>query len=262
MPEVKYSMLAASAVLLTATLTILWRQRQKRHGRKSDMVLCFGDSLTEGYHGVWRNARNSPKSNEIDALREVKAVKLHPYCIFLGECLADAANDFSPQRRARYAAHRAWSNWTTDQLLPMLRREINAGPWRCCVILAGSNDILLGHPPSEVLERIRALWKVCDEQSLPVVVIPNPPAELWYHGWTEQGDESGKQRAKERSRAMAELSRLVEAAAVEEGRAVTPIMKQVGNGLEFFFDDALHLSPAGSDEMGWRVFSTIQTSDL
>lgn len=192
-------------------------------------------------------------------------MRLHPYCLRLGDLLADASGDSTIQRRARHAVHRAWSGWTAEQLLPMLQRELVAGPWRCCVILVGSNDICFGAPADVALERIRALWRACDEEGVPVVVVPNPPADLRFHGLVNPGDEAGEKRALERIQAMDELGQLVVEAAAADGRAATPIVRQGDDACleqDCLWDDCIHFSPAGSDKLGELVFDAIVTAGL
>ena len=105
--------LAAAAAASVAALIVLRRKSKpckdaQGRTRKDAPVLCFGDSLTEGYHGVWIHPTYSPPSNPNDPAKETEAMKLHPYALRLGDRLADQAGDDTPQRRARYACCRAW----------------------------------------------------------------------------------------------------------------------------------------------------------
>jgi lysophospholipase L1-like esterase len=274
---------AAATVAITDSLLALleaWRRKEETPEEQAARaaaaepnhciaplpVLCFGDSLTEGYCGVWRHPRYSPESNPDDPQQETAAMRLHPYCLKLGDLLADAAGDHTPQRRARFAVHRAWNGWTAEQLLPMLQRELRAGPWRCVVVLAGSNDVCGGAAAEVVLRRLRALWEACDSAGVRVVVVPTPPAALKYHGWVNPpGDAAGEAKAAERTAALAALGELVAAAAAAEGRPVTPILRQ-GDDLctdhDWLWDDCLHLSPRGSDKLGELVFDAITAAGL
>ena len=105
--------LAAAAAASVAAFLVLRRKSKpckdaQGRTRKDAPVLCFGDSLTEGYHGVWIHPTYSPPSNPNDPAKETEAMKLHPYALRLGDRLADQAGDDTPQRRARYACCRAW----------------------------------------------------------------------------------------------------------------------------------------------------------
>ena len=257
--NVALAALGGAAGALAATLLYL---RQRRFGARKDApVLCFGDSLTCGYHGVWVHPSYSPKTNPDDPARETEAVRLKPYAIRLDEKLAAQAGSQSPQRDL-FAVHRGYSGWTAEQLLPALRRELRAGPWRCAVVFAGSNDVVFGEAAEAALDRIRALWRACDDARIPVVVVPNPPADLRYHGWvTAGGTAEGLARAEARKGAMVALGALVRAAAAAEGRPAVPILVQ-DEAHARHWDDCLHLSPAGSDHLGELVFDAIARSGL
>ena len=262
----------AAALLVAGVASAALFLRKRKQSESADQerngtcpVLCFGDSLTEGYHGVWKHPRYSPAGNPDHPAEETVAMRLHPYCLKLGDCLADAAGDGTPSRRARHAIHRAWNGWTADELLAMLRRELMAGPWRCCVILAGSNDVVFGVSVEETLRRIRCLWKLCDEAGVPVVVVPNPPAALQYHGWVNPGTAEGIERAAQRTKALIELGKEVEKAAAAEKRPCTPIIYQGDDECrdnDQYWDDCLHFSPAGSDKLGQLVFTAITAAGL
>ena len=295
--------LAAAAAASLAAFLVLRRKSKpckdaQGRTRKDAPVLCFGDSLTEGYHGVWIHPTYSPPSNPNDPAKETEAMKLHPYALRLGDRLADQAGDDTPQRRARYACCRAWkpgqkfveptstrayairaetdarvrdrsrdpsrkfprrwNGWTAEDLKPMLARELRAGPWRCAVILAGSNDVVFGAAPDVALERIRALWRMCDAAGVPVVVVANPPADLTHHGWVTKGGTDFSCAAA-RTAAMAALGATVEQAAA--GRPTVAAMPQ-DDAHAAHWDDCLHFSPAGSDALGDRVFAAIAAAGL
>lgn len=125
--------------------------------RRSQPVLCFGDSITEGYHNIWPHPTFAPATRVLprDVLQNEHAALLcHPYSIALGRMLSqDACDDAEGYKGSlRYARARGFSGWTAAELLPALRRSLNEGPWRCAVIMAVSTsaarhcDIFPLHP--------------------------------------------------------------------------------------------------------------------
>ena len=105
---------AAAAGAAVAAAVTLWLTRSRRHtiGRSRrqsaaaavEPVLCFGDSLTEGYSNIWQHPVFGP-SNPDDPAQEMTRPRLHPYSIQLGARLAaDAADDAAGYASAlRYA---------------------------------------------------------------------------------------------------------------------------------------------------------------
>ena len=96
---------AAAGAAVAAAVT-LWLTRSHRQSASAavEPVLCFGDSLTEGYHNIWQHPVFGP-SNPDDPAQEMTRLRLHPYSIQLGARLAaDAADDDAGYASAlRYA---------------------------------------------------------------------------------------------------------------------------------------------------------------
>ena len=97
---------AAAAGAAVAAAVTLWLTRSRRQSASAavEPVLCFGDSLTEGYHNIWQHPVFGP-SNPDDPAQEMTRLRLHPYSIQLGARLAaDAADDDAGYASAlRYA---------------------------------------------------------------------------------------------------------------------------------------------------------------
>lgn len=97
---------AAAAGAAVAAAVTLWLTRSRRQSASAavEPVLCFGDSLTEGYHNIWQHPVFGP-TNPDDPAQEMTRLRLHPYSIQLGARLAaDAADDDAGYASAlRYA---------------------------------------------------------------------------------------------------------------------------------------------------------------
>ena len=160
---------------------------------RSYPVLCFGDSITEGYHNIWphpTNApgrRNFPEDGSAWHAHEHSRLLLKPYAIHLGYLLAADVGDCDSGYSAslRYARARGFSGWTAEELLPELRRSLREGAWRCAVIMAGVNDVLrdgVVDVPT-LLARIEQLFRACDEAGVRVVALTPLECDMANHGW-------------------------------------------------------------------------------
>jgi len=224
-------------------------------------VLCFGDSLTAGYHGVWQHPTFGPTNQGANELIDSDRVRYHPYAARLGARLAqDAGQPPAVDAALRFAECRAYSGWTALDLLPKLRAELAMpGRWRAVVILAGSNDVLLaGRTAAEALTHVGALHAACDDAKVPVVVIVNSGVDIAH--FTPVPAEKKEAAAK----AMVELSEGVAARAAEEGRAVVDarVLLPVDDAHAELWDDSLHYSPAGSQKLGDAVYEVLKAAGL
>ena len=124
---------AAGAAVAAAVTLWLTRCRRRRAGRAAavEPVLCFGDSLTEGYSNIWQHPVFGP-SHPDDPAQEMARLRFHPYSIQLGARLAADAGEAGGGYAAalRYACCRAYSGWTAEELLPRLGRALDEGLWR------------------------------------------------------------------------------------------------------------------------------------
>lgn len=221
-------------------------------------VLCFGDSLTEGYHNIWPHKTLAPHRTlpaDVEG-NEHTQLLCHPYSIKLGQLLAADVGDGAGGYMAslRYARVRAYSGWTSEELLPVLGRSLREGPWRCAVIMAGINDIIKERASaSTVLRRLEDLCAACEAAGVPVVLLTNLEADL--------GEFFGPDDVGERTAALTELAegvrrmRSERRVLIAEARAALPLEPAL-------FDDALHLSSAGSDKLGEIVFQSIKFHGL
>ena len=204
--------------------------------RRALPVLCFGDSLTEGYHGVWTHPAYSPAANPNGD--EIASVRLRPYSIRLGHRLAGDVGDAGEGYKAslRYACVRAYSGWTAEELLPALRAALREQPWRAACILAGSNDIILaGEDAITARSRVERLHEACDAAGVPVVVLTNLDADLTHHGMVP-ADQAATRR-----HALEELATVLGRSGrpIADVRAALPLSAA-------HFDDCMHPSPEGA----------------
>jgi len=249
----------ASSLLLSFRARL---QYQPSDSNRSQPVLCFGDSITEGYHNIWPHegvASHRKPAADMNA-NEHKQLLCHPYAIRLGQLLAadvcDGAGGYKDS--LRYARARGYSGWTAQELLPVLRRALREGPWRCVVIMAGANDVLWeGASARTVLARLDELYEACDEAGVPVVALTN--IELDFAELLSSGilpDEAARVERTETLAAVAGgVMQIKGRRVVADARAALPFGAA-------FFDDAIHPSAAGSDRLGEVVFRAIKGHGL
>lgn len=228
--------------------------------RRSLPVLCFGDSLTEGYHGVWIHPEFSPADRvPFDGSgHEIGHVRFRPYGVRLGAALASDAADGAEGYKAalRYAVTRAYSGFTAEALQPMLGAALRERPWRCACILAGTNDVVLeGADASTVLSRIEALHDACDQAGLPVIAVTLPDADLKHHGMVPPAE------AEERRAVLAAVAEGIARSCRRRKRPLADARADLPLGPELY-DDCLHPSPAGSDKLAECLYDAIHQHRL
>jgi lysophospholipase L1-like esterase len=227
--------------------------------RRSLPVLCFGDSITEGYHGIWPHPTFAPEREEFPDERfqvhEHLRLRCHPYAIHLGASLAKDVGDAADGYKAslRYARARGFSGWTAAELLPELRRSLREGGWRCAVILAGCNDVLLEGvtDPKVVLSRIDLLYDACDAAGVPVIGVTNLDVDTPHHGMVPP---EMQQLYKDTLAAVAEG---VAARCHAQGRPLVDARRALPL-CEEFFDDSIHPSPVGAHRLADEVHTAIR----
>jgi lysophospholipase L1-like esterase len=224
--------------------------------RRSLPVLCFGDSLTEGYHGVWVHPEFSPPSNTNGD--EVNNVRFRPYAARLGHRLAVDVNDATEGYKAclRYACTRAYSGFTAEELLPQLRAALRERHWRAVCILAGSNDVVLqGVSAETALARLRQLHEACDAAGVPVVAVTPPDADTAYHGLVPS--EVAETRRQTLAQLSADLTALCarQKRPLADARAALPLCAD-------HYDDCMHLSAIGSDALADVVYQVLHRNRL
>ena len=255
---------AAGAAVAAAVTLWLTRCRRRRAGRAAavEPVLCFGDSLTEGYSNIWQHPVFGP-SHPDDPAQEMARLRFHPYSIQLGARLAADAGEAAGGYAAalRYACCRAYSGWTAEELLPRLCRALDEGPWRACVLLAGDNDIIMqGTSAATAYRRVGALIDECDRAGVRCVVALNPDADLAHNGVVPAAE------AEPRRQAIAALAAALRERCEREGRpcvdlrAVLPLGREPAEQRRNaeLWDDGLHFSPRGSDRVGDAVYEVMR----
>ena len=228
---------------------------------RSYPVLCFGDSITEGYHNIWphpTNApgrRNFPEDGSAWHAHEHSRLLLKPYAIHLGYLLAADVGDCDSGYSAslRYARARGFSGWTAEELLPELRRSLREGAWRCAVIMTGVNDVLrdgVVDVPT-LLARIEQLFRACDEAGVRVVALTPLECDMANHGWVAPADVAPRQEA------LAQLAKAVKDLCKRQGRVCVDVRAALPLCAENF-DDAVHPTPAGSTKIAQAVHSAMR----
>jgi lysophospholipase L1-like esterase len=221
-------------------------------------VLCFGDSITEGYYNVWAHPEFAPQRVEgRDSVQhEVSNVRFRPYAVQLGALLASDAGDAADGYKAalRYARARAYSGWTAVELLPELHRSLREGPWRCAVILAGCNDILMENPAAEVarvLSSLEQMYSACERAGVRVLALTPLDCD------TEQHSCVPPQERDARRAALAAVADGVRASCKRHGRACVDTRAWMPLCAEHF-DDSTHPSPAGYDRLATAIHAAIR----
>lgn len=253
--------ISATAVVVSAAL--LWRRLRRPPTRcfsRSAPVLCFGDSLTEGYHNVWTHPVNSPPGRKDPPMDtwpagELDSLRMHPFSVHLGSLLARDVDQQAGGYAAalRFALCRAFSGWKATEMLGPLRRELAAGPWRAVIIQAGCNDIVQGATAAATLPHVLELHDACERAGVPVVVVPNTDADLTYHGMCADGQRQRAEMAK-----LAAMLAATKGRAVADARAAMPLDAEHAH----LYDDCLHYSPAGSKKMAEVVHAAMVAHGL
>lgn len=228
-------------------------------------VLCFGDSLTAGYHGVWHSA-HAPQSPPNPNRDELAHARFRPYSLRLGARLAAAAGlpaaEVTAASALRFAEDRAYSGWAAAELHPRLVAALHGGPWRAVVLLAGTNDIVLyGVSAEATLARVEALCSTCEDLGVPVLVVTPPDCA------TDQVGPVPKEEAPVRRACLSTFAAKLREASKARGRVVVdayrwfPAQDNVDSTSQCwsssFWDDGLHLSCKGSDVLADLVFDAL-----
>jgi len=227
--------------------------------RRSCPVLCFGDSITEGYFNIWPHPEHAPgrtlPTDRTINLNEHEKLLCHPYAIHLGLALASDAGDAAEGYKAslRYARARGFSGWTAAELLPELRRCLREGGWRCAVILAGSNDCLMEGVTDAnlILSRMDLLYEACDAAGVPVVCVTNLDVDTAHHGMVPpELQETYRSTVAAVAAGVAERAHAAGRPLVD-ARSALPLCAQ-------YYDDSLHPSPAGARKLADEVHTAIR----
>ena len=151
---------AGVAALGALAFALLQRQSRKNSkGGKEAPVLCFGDSITQGYHGIWQHPTFGPRSGKANA-DELINILLHPYAWRLGALLATSAGAASDPAACdgitslKFAEMHAFSGWTAEAIIyalsnprssshphyypPPLHRRCCRACARCCAPARGA----------------------------------------------------------------------------------------------------------------------------
>jgi lysophospholipase L1-like esterase len=252
--------LAAAAAAAAAVCAWLWRRQRRQLYSRLAPVLCFGDSITEGYMGIWHHPTFAPARSDPTEWPsgELEPLRLHPYAIHLGAALSAEAGEAGGGYKTAlcHAVARAYSGWTAAEMLAALTRELAAGPWRAVVICAGSNDVVLGASAEATLPLVRALHAACDRHGVPVVVVPNPDCDMAHHGLCK---DPARQRAE-----LTKLAAMLADGAAAAGRAVADARAAMPMDAAHahLWDDSIHPSPAGSRALAQAVHAAMRKHGL
>ena len=116
------------------------------------------------------------------------------------------------------------------------------------MILAGSNDIVLGDSAETTVPRVLALHEACERAGVPCVVVSNPDCDMDHHGMCTE-----PKRARAELRTLAgELSKR----AVASGRALVDAQAELPLDPQMF-DDSIHLSVRGSRKLAALIHNAM-----
>mmetsp|Transcript_23883 Transcript_23883/g.39495 ORF Transcript_23883/g.39495 Transcript_23883/m.39495 type:complete len:257 (+) Transcript_23883:78-848(+) len=248
-------LVASGGALVASVLAFRWHKARKSNlERRSLPVLCFGDSITAGYHGVWAHPIYGPENPNGD---ELVHARCHPYSLALGGRLGQTCEW---RDALHFAETVAYAGWSARQLLPKLKWALSGACWRAVVILAGTNDAAYDQVDAQaIVERIARLHRACDVAGVPVVVITPPDCELeWTRAIPGCGDPDTRRAI------LSDVARLLATRCSQEKRVVVDGRATLPYGPKYaeLWDDTVHPSLKGSDELGAAVFDAIMKAGL
>ena len=198
-------------------------------------VLAFGASLTEGYYN--------------------RGHKFHPYAIELEKCINKHYTDKGSDNHA--AIHQfGLSGEFTSHMIPRLHDILTksaTSPYKFVCILAGTNDLSLSDSGDEIFERLRQLYNMVlehgDKQAI-LVAITIPQSFFTDSDYVGTRNTVNK-HIKNFCLGINKDSDQVRVITVDYENLI-PYQE---NGI--YWDDALHMTPAGYNRLGKFIFEHI-----
>lgn len=221
------------------------------HSVKALKLLCLGDSLTAGYHGVWPHP-------VLNTRVERGEPQFHPYADHLVARLAAQGVLFE-------ADVKGFPGKTAAAILDEGKALVqNDAAWEVAIICAGTNDLLQGHNAEEIfptIEQLHLLVEGC--VSRPTIVCTLPPIDFATYGIPAVGLRSEARAYHEQWCELNEMLRKfgqsTRRPCVDWAVALPPVWEAhrvhwKGGDLSLW-DDSVHPTSQGYDEMANVIFS-------
>eukprot|EP00112_Aurelia_sp_Birch-Aquarium-sp1_P020721 Seg540.10 transcript_id=Seg540.10/GoldUCD/mRNA.D3Y31 product="hypothetical protein" protein_id=Seg540.10/GoldUCD/D3Y31 len=196
-------------------------------------ILCFGDSLTEGWHN--------------------NGFKFHPYTIRLAELFKANGKDNVELINRGLSGETVHPEMVT-RLPAILKRE---SPFNLAIILGGTNDLAFLSTAKKVglFENIKTLHEMAHEKGVKTcaLTIPNAsfdmlPTFAEYVNYREDVNKRIREFVSQKS----EMVCLVDLS------SKLPMFGVSDEDLSKYWDDDLHFTPQGYDRMAELIFEVIK----
>ena len=212
----------------------IYELKRKMAGQKDPCrILCFGDSLTEGWHK--------------------NGFRFHPYTMRLAELFRVNGKDNVELVNRGLSGETVHPEMTT-RLPAILSKE---SPFNFAIILGGTNDLasLSAAKKAGLFENIKTLHEMAHENGVKTcaLTIPNAsfdvlPSFAEYVNYKEEVNEKIKEFAAKNSDmiCLCDLS------------SKLPMFGVSDEHLSKYWDDDLHFTPQGYDRMAELIFKAIK----
>ncbi|KAJ5950070.1 SGNH hydrolase [Penicillium verhagenii] len=218
-------------------LNLLFTKTQRRVSQRDETnlimsanslsILCFGDSLTEGFHtwGIYKH----PYADELVDVLEKRFPSLRL------KITADVAG--KPGDTAVYAK----GSLERGTFLPRIQLKCDKKKYDWVIVLGGTNDLAFRHDAKKIYAALQDCWNVALESGAKVLALTIPECDSTI-------------KDKERS----ELNTLILDTKMDrfysfDLRTKIPYRGSSDEFIERIFDDGLHLTAEGYDLMGRSI---------
>jgi lysophospholipase L1-like esterase len=193
------------------------------------MILAFGDSLTKGYYNRGKDG----------------GVKYHPYSIMM--------NNLFEQNNLPFRVLDSGVNGQKSiEMISRLKEELETSNYRfkLIIIFAGTNDLGYfdnGNEIEKIAENIIGLYKIAAQNAIPCLIanLPENEFDIIEPKFTEK-----KQKLNQLIKSFSESYRDIYICDLEKEM---PFLSRTKEERNIYWDDELHFTPAGYDELG-RIF--------
>ncbi|KAF3769328.1 hypothetical protein M406DRAFT_65618 [Cryphonectria parasitica EP155] len=207
-------------------------------GLRSLRILCFGDSLTWGYHSSPPPLDGSPSHPYSHALaavlsRAFPALHIEAHVDGLpGDVVSLPGSRFLPR------------------IEPKFLTKGGGTPYDWTIVLGGTNDLALQMPPEDIFAGLRSVWAVPLSKGGRVLACTVPEA-----GGDSTAAGAGGTKAARRKAALNDLIKghRQENFHVFDLNAAIPYRNMCEEERERYWDDEIHLTPDGYDLMGEKI---------
>lgn len=209
--------------------------------RAAFRVLCYGDSLTVGFHDNGRSYEPYGRT-----LAEALSAAMGGVAVEVSVCGQSGHTAAEMVRNADSATVEDIGGLLSKGL----RRALADQPGRLdlVAIMAGTNDLGQKSRPKVVLEHLRQLHAMCHKQGVPTVVLAPPAAPKAPPGTAFEDSR----------RTLLALLAAWASTACGAGAFVNPAELVPAAARSCMWDvDGLHFSPAGSQYLGQRLASVL-----